>query len=146
MEPQPRLKSPEPAASVSISKAFTLSDQDSKAIAAWHVEKFYSEIENLNQAYAAHTARVTSLSQELLNCSNKHIELNAAKDAEIAQALKEIETRYDSLQANVRRHEKWLENAKAKEIMTTRRNHKGEREEAGQASRSEVVVFNASSF
>jgi hypothetical protein len=95
-----------------------------------------------------------------LHCANKHIELNAAKDAEIAQALKEIETRYDNLHADIRQYDKWSENEKARETIMTRNNHEdkgeegeregGEREEGkseegereeGQASRNRVVVL-----
>jgi uncharacterized protein Yka (UPF0111/DUF47 family) len=95
------------------------------------VTKTSAEIQNLKRAYAEHTRRVTSLSEELLHYANKHIELNADKDSEIAQALKEIETRYDNLHANVRRYVKWAENEKAREIITTRNNHEGEKGESG---------------
>jgi hypothetical protein len=69
------------------------------------VTKTSAKIQNLKKTYAEHTRRITSLSEELLHCTNKHIELNAAKDAEIAQALKEIETRYDNLHADIRQEE-----------------------------------------
>jgi hypothetical protein len=106
------------------------------------VTKISAEIQNLKKTYAEHTRRVTSLSEELLYCANKHIELNTAKDAEIAQALKEIKTRYDNLHANVRRYNKWTENGEAREDIMTRNNHKGEREEgkreeAGKTSQSQ---------
>jgi hypothetical protein len=51
-----------------------------------------AKIQNLKKTCAEHTRRVTSLSKELLYYANKHIELNVAKDAEIAEALKEIKT------------------------------------------------------
>jgi hypothetical protein len=90
---QPRSKSAEPTTSVSASNvAFTSTiranqtspDQISKARAVWQVTKISAEIQNLKKTYAEHTRRVTSLSEELLYCANKHIELNTAKDAEIA--------------------------------------------------------------
>jgi hypothetical protein len=74
----------------------------SKARAVWQVTKTSAEIQNPKKTCAEHTRRVTSLSEELLYCANKHIELNAAKDAQIAQALKEIKTRYDKFHADVR--------------------------------------------
>jgi hypothetical protein len=53
--------------------------------------------------------------------------------------LKEIETRYDNLHANIQRYNKWAENKKARETIMARNNHevetdkgkreKGEREE-----------------
>jgi hypothetical protein len=61
--------------------------------------------------------------------ANKHIELNAAKDAAIAQALKEIETQYDNLYADVRQYDKWAENEKARETIMARNNQEGKREE-----------------
>jgi hypothetical protein len=93
------------------------------------VTKTSAEIQNLKKSCVEHTRRIVSLSEELLYCANKHIELNAAKDAETAQALKEIETRYDNLHANVRRYDKWAENEKARE--------EGEREEAGRTGQSQ---------
>jgi hypothetical protein len=90
------------------------------------VKKTSAEIQNLKQTCAEHTRRVVSLSEELLYCANKHIELNAAKDAEIAQALKEIETRYNNLHANIGRYDKWAENEKARK---EGERVKGEREE-----------------
>jgi hypothetical protein len=103
MEFQPRSKSAELTTSVSASNVASTStstiganqtspDQISKARAVWQVTKISAEIQNLKKSYAEHTRRVTLLSEELLYCANKHIELNAAKDAEIAQALKEIKT------------------------------------------------------
>jgi hypothetical protein len=138
MEFQSRPKSAEPTTSVSASNvAFTSiiranqtsPDQISKARAVWQVTKISAEIQNLKKTYAEHTRRVTSLSEELLHCANKHIELNAAKDAEIAQALKEIETRYDKLHAVVRWYDEWAENEEGRETIMTRNNHEGEREE-----------------
>jgi hypothetical protein len=85
------------------------------------VTKTSAEIQNLKKSCAEHTRRIASLSEELLHCANKHIELNAAKNAEIAQALKEIETRYDNLHADIRQYDKWAENEKGRE--------EGEREE-----------------
>jgi hypothetical protein len=111
------------------------------------VTKISAEIQNLKKTYPEHTRRVTSLSEELLHCANKHIELNAAKDAEIAQALKEIETRYDNLHADIRQYDKWSENEKARETIMTRNNHEdkrgegereeGEREEGGRTGQSQ---------
>ena len=86
------------------------------------MESFRSEIENLSQASTARTTRVTSLAQELLNYSNKHAELNTAKDAEIARVLKEIETRYEGFHTGVRRHEEWLEKEKATEAEGLKKN------------------------
>jgi hypothetical protein len=126
MEFQLRQKSAEPTASRANQ---TLPDQISKARAVWQVTKISAEIQNLKKSYAEHTRRVTLLSEELLYCANKHIELNAAKDAEIAQAFKEMETQYDNLHADVRRYDKWAENEKARETIMTRNNHEGEREE-----------------
>jgi hypothetical protein len=56
--------------------------------------------------------------------------LNAAKDAEIAQALKEIETRYNNLHADVRQYDKWTENEEGER-------EEGEREEAGRTGQSQ---------
>jgi hypothetical protein len=64
-----------------------------------------------------------------LQCANKDIELNAAKDAKIAQALKDIKTRYKNLHANVQQYNKWAENKKARKDIITKNNYKGEREE-----------------
>jgi hypothetical protein len=115
----------------------TSPDQISKARAVWQVTKTSAEIQNLKKTYTEHT-RITSLSEELLFCANKHIELNAAKDAEIAQAFKEMETQYDNLHADVRRYDKWAENEKATETIMTRNNHEGEREEGeGEEGESE---------
>jgi uncharacterized protein YlxW (UPF0749 family) len=74
--------------------------------------------------------------------TNKHIKLNAAKDAEIAEALKEIKTRYNNLHADVRAYNKRAENEKARETIITRNNHEdkreeGEREEAGRTGQSQ---------
>jgi hypothetical protein len=68
--------------------------------------KISAEIQNLKKSYAEHTRRVTLLSKELLYYANKHIKLNAAKDAKIAQALKDIKTRYDNLYTDVRQDNK----------------------------------------
>jgi hypothetical protein len=137
---QPRPKSAKSIASVSASNvAFTRTiranqtspDQISKARAVWQVTKTSAKIQNLKKSYTEHTRRITSLSDELLYCANKHIELNAARDAEIAQALKEIKTRYDNLHADVQRHDKWAENEKAREEDEREKGEreKGEREE-----------------
>jgi hypothetical protein len=101
--------------------ASTPSHEDSRVIAARHVESFRSEIENLIQARAARAARIASLSQELLNYSNKHTELNAAKDAEVARILKEVDTRYEGLHTGVRQHEEWLEKEKSTEAEGTKK-------------------------
>jgi hypothetical protein len=93
------------------------------------VTKISAKIQNLKKTYAEHTRRVTLLSEELLYYANKHIELNVAKDAEIAEALKEIKTRYDNLHADIQGYNKWAENEKARETVITRNNHEGEREE-----------------
>jgi hypothetical protein len=93
------------------------------------VTKTSAEIQNLKKSCAEHTRRIASLSEELLHCANKHIELNAAKDAEIAQALKKIETRYNNLHADIGQYNKWAENEKARETIMTRNNHEDEREE-----------------
>jgi hypothetical protein len=91
--------------------------------------KTSAKIQNLRKSCVEHTRKVILLFKELLQCANKDIELNAAKDAEIAQALKDIKTRYKNLHANVRRYDKWAENKKAREDIMTKNNHKGEREE-----------------
>jgi hypothetical protein len=112
-----RPKSAEATASVSASNvAFintsiihanqTSPDQISKARAVWQVTKISAEIQNLKKSYTEHIRRVILLSKELLYYVNKHIKLNAAKDAEIAQALKEIKTQYNNLHRNVRRYNK----------------------------------------
>jgi hypothetical protein len=153
MEFQSRPKSAEPTISVSASNvAFasiiranqTSPDQISKARAVWQVTKISAEIQNLKKSYAEHTRRVTLLSEELLYCANKHIELNAAKDAEIAQALKEIKTRYNNLHADVQRHEKWAENEKGREEGKKEEGEReagereeGEREEGGRTGQSQ---------
>jgi hypothetical protein len=142
MEFYPQPKSAEPTASVSASNVASIStstihanqtspDQISKARAVWQVTKTSAEIQNLKKSCAEHTRRITSLSEELLYCANKHIKLNAAKDAEIAQALKEIETRYNNLYADIRQYNKWAENEKAKKKGKREedKREKGEREE-----------------
>jgi hypothetical protein len=55
--------------------------------------------------------------------------------------LKEIETGDDNLHANVRRHDKWLENEKAREIITQEIIIRARgREQDRQAGRNRVVV------
>jgi hypothetical protein len=137
---QPRPKSAKSIASVLASNVASISiihvnqtspDQISKARAVWQVTKTFAKIQNLKKSYTEHTRRITSLSDELLYYTNKHIKLNAARDAEIAQALKEIKTQYDNLHANVQRHDKWAENEKAREEDKREKGEreKGEREE-----------------
>jgi hypothetical protein len=62
----------------------TSPDQISKARAVWKVKKTFAEIQNLKKTCTKHTRKVVSLFKELLYYTNKHIKLNAAKDAEIA--------------------------------------------------------------
>jgi hypothetical protein len=138
MEFQPRQKSAEPTVSYANQ---TSPDQISKARAVWKVKKTSAEIQNLKKSCAEHTRRVVSLSEELLYCANKHIELNAARDAEIAQALKEIETRYDNLHADIQQYDKLAENEKGREEGRKARGRKARgrkargRKQEGQASR-----------
>jgi hypothetical protein len=127
----------------------TSPDQISKARAVQQVAKISAEIQNLKKTCAEHTRRVTSLSKELLYYANKHIELNAAKDAEIAKALKEIKTQYNNLHADIQGYDKWAENEKAKEEGKREEGEKGEgkreegereegeREEAGRRGQSQ---------
>lgn len=66
--------------------------------------------------------RITSLTQELSLHVNKHVELNAEKDAEIARALKDIETKYNGLHLGLRQREQWLEKEKETEVEGLKKN------------------------
>ena len=89
--------------------------EDPKDTASQQVQKFISEIENLNQDKALYTTRVTELSKELWDIYSRQKSLNERKEVE----LREIKERYEKQETHLLDQETEVETKKnaAEEVL-----------------------------